>query len=149
MSIQFQDKWREYKSLWWKKYCPIPMYDLFPVESIIVWGTTPYLEYKKSQFFIHNPIMLNNTQLCIYYYCRKISGSDQTLLFFFANTIDFRNHILRRVSDNIDIRFLKGLYENSISISNLFHHKYNENCWESILMEKETEWCENSGLKKS
>jgi hypothetical protein len=127
----FSEKWQTYIDLWFTQNVPFYFDDLIPKDKILLWGIVPYSLYMKSVFYNYNPIQLNNTNLNIYFYVRKLNESD-LYLYFFANTTVFKSNIINSESKNVDVLFLKRMYEHSISLYQLFNHAYSENCWETL-----------------
>jgi hypothetical protein len=139
MSIDFKNKWKAYTRLWWSKLCPVEFDDLFPIESIVLWGHIPYEIYIRSVYGkpSENPVLLHNTKLDIYFFMRELPSQDNYLTYFFANIVEFKKYLLDLDPSKIELLFLKRLYENNISIVKLFHHKYSINCWEALLEQKQ------------
>lgn len=131
----FSEKWQTYIDLWFTQNVPFYFEDLIPKDKILVWGIVPYVQYMKSEFYNFNPIQLNNTNLNIYFYVRKLNESD-LYLYFFANTTVFKSNIINSESKNVDVLFLKRMYEHSVSLYHLFNHTYSENCWETLNEQK-------------
>jgi hypothetical protein len=139
MSENFKTKWKEYTKLWWNKYCPVDISDIFCISTIVLWGVVSYPTYEASTFFKTHPIRLNNRALNIYFYMIEPAESDIYSVYFFANTTDLKSKIMNSYipQDCLEKMFLLRLYENSVSIYNLFNHKYSINCWEGLMTSKE------------
>lgn len=141
MNKGFDVQWRDYIRMWWSKFCPMDMEDLFSIHSIILWGAIAYESYESSLFYKNQtpPIILHNKDLFVYFYLRKINDPiENQFAFFFANTMELKFQLLNSNIDNTnkDKLFLKRLYQNSISIHQLFNHKYSLNCWDALMQEE-------------
>jgi hypothetical protein len=139
----FAEQWTKYRNLIWSKvYSYISDAEkLFSYESILLWGWVPYSEYEKTIFFKKKPIIVNNKELRVYFYMRSIKSEyNQTLYFFFVNTITNKNSILNTQDEilNSDQFLLKRLHENNLSIHGIFNHTYSINCWEALLEDGHT-----------
>lgn len=132
MTRSFQEQWVEYISLYWSKvYSMIDTTNIFPKDSIVLWGWVSYEDYEKSDLFVHTPIYVNNKNLNVYYYARRIV-SGHLKFFAFVNTICFKELVLNLVKIDTDHLFIKRLYESGLSIHSIFDHKYQKNCWMSM-----------------
>jgi len=132
MTRTFQERWKEYVSLFWQRvYCRIDTTNIFEKESIIAWGWIGYNEYEKSNLFINNKIIVNNKDLKVYYYVR-ILPSGYMKFFVFVNTTDFKELVMNLIELDSDYLFLKRLYESNLSIHSIFDHTYSMDCWRSL-----------------
>jgi hypothetical protein len=145
----FRNKWRTYVRLWWEKFC---VEDIIPFDTIILWGTVSHETYKSYSFYLRKEPTINIKQ-DVYFYLRK-TGHDQFVVFFFVDTLDLRfqlsfsapasvgtmpgniSPLPRSVSDeqinDVDLEFIRALFENNVNINHLFRHRYSMNCWEVL-----------------
>ena len=133
--MNFGNRWEEYTLLYWKKiYEKINTTGLFPYTSIFVWGWISYTEYEKSHLYKNNPIQINNRELKVYYYVRRLE-TRELKFFCFVNTIGLRDMMLHSVSSSSvddDHLFLRRIYESELSIHTIFDHDYSKDCWKSL-----------------
>lgn len=144
----FGNKWRTYVRLWWENFCAE---DIIPFDTIILWGTVSYETYTSYSFYLRKEPTINIKQ-DVYFYLRKI-GHDQFVVFFFVDTLDLRFQLsfsgtppkARRMSvssqsgyasdeqiSDVDLEFIRTLFENNVNIHHLFRHRYSTNCWEVL-----------------
>lgn len=135
MSVTFKTQWREYTKLWWNKYCPIDISDIFCVSTIVLWGIISYPTFEASPYYNTHPIRLNNRNINIYFFMLEYDP-ERYSIYFFANTTDLKSQIMNTYIENTTESkhkiFLLRLYENSVGIYQLFNHKYSINCWEAL-----------------
>lgn len=135
--VSFEIQWKKYMELWWSKYCPMDFEDLFSLSSILCWGVTSYLNYKKSSYFKKDiSIETDNQEIDVYFLVRKIQEGN--FLFFFVNTIEFKQSLeMQKINDRynphqVNLLFLKRGYDHCISMQRLFDHEYSYHCWCSL-----------------
>ena len=132
MSYEFELQWNKYVSLFWQNvYSQIDNKDIFPKENIILWGWVPYVVFEKSKLLKTNTLFVNNKELKVYFYLRKlITESKKIKLFVFVNIVAMK-HLVEH-SKETDHIFLRELYHAELNIHELFNHKYSNNCWETL-----------------
>jgi hypothetical protein len=128
----FKSQWSRYVSLYWERFYSKfkNRHELFPKESILLWGCVSYTEYENSHLFYSNPIQVDRKDLNVYYYLRKIS-EDKMKIITFMNVVGVRDQV--EMSNDPDYLLLRELYRNNICIHSAFEHEYSKNCWETLL----------------
>lgn len=128
-------QWSTYTCLYWSRvYFHFDEKKIiFPKESILLWGFVPYTLYKNSSFYNTNKIIVNNEDLNVYYYVRKICRTSSIKFFAFVNVIGVKD--LVEMSMDEDSVFIKSLYDSKIGIHCIFDHEFKDDCWRTLMEE--------------